>query len=282
MRHPLTLALCLTLTATALALGQQPATLPTFDVASIKPNRSADIGSYFGAPRGQLTATNVTLWELVRNAYRLQGFQIVGGPEWLLADRFDVVAKPAGEPAPEQLALMVQALLAERFRLAVHRETRELPVYELRLAAQAGVRAAGLQPSTTDCAAITARGGGAPPSAPPPAGVRPACGIRTQPGRMIAGGVTMARLAGTLSVFAGRIVIDRTGLEGGYDFDLAWTPDRVSQEAPPPGVAPLPAADPNGPSLFTALTEQLGLKLESGRGPVEVLVIDHAERPTPD
>jgi uncharacterized protein (TIGR03435 family) len=99
---------------------------------------------------------------------------------------------------------------------------------------------------------------------------------------LIAGGVTMSRLAATLSVFAGRIVVDRTGLDGAYDFDLAWTPERISPEGPPPGVAPLPPPDPNGPSLFTAVSEQLGLKLVSARGPVEVLVIDRAERPTAD
>ena len=282
MRCLATLVLFLALMTAGVPLAQEATSLPTFDVASIKPNRSADVGSYFGAPRGQLTATNVTLWEMIRNAYRLQGFQIVGGPDWLLTDRFDVIAKPAGEPGPEQLALMVQALMAERFKLAVHRETRELPVYELRLADAARAPSSALRRSTTDCAALTAAGRGALPPAPPPAGVRPACGTRIQPGRMMAGGVTMARLASTLAVFAGRIVIDRTGLEGGYDFDLEWTPDRMSQEALPPGAAPLPAPDPNGPSLFTALAEQLGLALEPARGPVEVLVIDHAERPSPD
>jgi len=101
------------------------------------------------------------------------------------------------------------------------------------------------------------------------------------PWQIAAGGVSIGQLALVLSQSAQRMVVDRTGLTGNYDIDLTWTPDRLPQGAPPPGVQ-LPSIDPNGPSLFTALQEQLGPKLESERGPVEVLVIDHVERPTPD
>ena len=101
------------------------------------------------------------------------------------------------------------------------------------------------------------------------------------PGQVIAGGVSIGRLTQFLSNFAGRMVVDKTGLDGNFDIDLTFTPDRMPRGAPPPGVQ-MPSIDPNGPSLFTALQEQLGLKLDSERGPVEVLVIDHVERPTPD
>ena len=101
------------------------------------------------------------------------------------------------------------------------------------------------------------------------------------PGHLVGGGASVAQLTQVLSMFAQRIVVDKTGLTGAYDIDLTFTPDRMPQGAPPPGVT-MPNIDPNGPSLFTAVQEQLGLKLESQRAPIEVLVIDHVERPTPD
>ena len=135
MTHRIVCALAVSISCIAVSHAQQRPAGPAFEVASIKPNRSAQIGAYFGPQRGQLVARNVTLWEMIRNAYRLQGFQIVGGPDWLLTARFDVIAKAVGEPTMEELMMMTQALLAERFKLAVHRETRQLPVYELVLAA---------------------------------------------------------------------------------------------------------------------------------------------------
>src|SRR5262249_32435832 len=127
------------------------------------------------------------------------------------------------------------------------------------------------------------RGGGpgAPP-APPQPGERMPCGIRIAPGNMAVGGSTLALFANTLGTFVGRVVVDKTGLTGNYEFNLTWTPDNMPQR--PPG-APEPLLngvpiDPNGPSIFTAVQEQLGLKLDSQRGPVRVLVIDRAERPT--
>jgi uncharacterized protein (TIGR03435 family) len=105
--------------------------------------------------------------------------------------------------------------------------------------------------------------------------------MRVGPGQIVAGGVPLQPLLQMLSQFTQRIVVDRTGLSGNYDIDLTFTPDRMPQGTPPPGV-PIPNIDPNGPSLFTAVQEQLGLKLDSDKAPVEVLVIDHVERPTPD
>jgi uncharacterized protein (TIGR03435 family) len=106
--------------------------------------------------------------------------------------------------------------------------------------------------------------------------------MRLGGGQLSAGSTPLSQLAISLGPMVQRVIVDRTGLSGNFDFDLKWTPDQMPQGAPPPGAPPLPAADPNGPSLFTALQEQLGLKLEAERGPVEVLVIDSVDRPTPD
>jgi len=274
----------------------------TFEVASVKPNNSGRPFIQLGAaPGGRFTATNVPLRLLIRNAYQLQDFQVVGGPNWINSDRFDIVAKaegntpptpPGGPPGPMQF--MMRNLLKERFKLAVHNETRELPIYALTLVRSDGKLGPQLRPPAVDCAAIFARGRGgrggiavAPPPlpGPPSAGERPPCGMRIGPGNLAGGSVTMAQLANTLSQFAQRVVVDRTGLTQNFDIDLTWTPDQIPQGppgGPPPGAPALPPIDPNGPSLFTAVQEQLGLKLESTRGPVEVLVIDHVELPTPD
>jgi uncharacterized protein (TIGR03435 family) len=131
-------------------------------------------------------------------------------------------------------------------------------------------------------AAMRARGG--QPPAPPAPGERMPCGTRMFPGNLSAGSVTMANLTNALARLVSRTVVDRTGLAGAFDLDLQWTPDQMPQGRgdPPPGSPPLPPIDPNGPSIFTALQEQLGLKLESTRAPVDMLVIDRVEHPTED
>jgi uncharacterized protein (TIGR03435 family) len=162
---------------------------------------------------------------------------------------------------------MVRTLLADRFKLAVHHETRELPIYALLLARNDGRLGPKLQPST--CVA-----GRRPPG---DATAQP-CGFRPGPGIFVSGGVPIAMLATFVSSAVRRSVVDRTGLDGNFDIDLHWLPDN-SPLGPQPDTPP---PDPGGPSIFTALQEQLGLKLESTRGPVDVLVIDHVEQPTPD
>jgi uncharacterized protein (TIGR03435 family) len=269
----------------AASISAQPpardAAQPAFEVASVKPNKSGDPGGSFGGrPGGQLIVRNYTLRNMIRNAYGLQYFQMVGGPDWIDSDRFDIVAKAADDAPPERLLLMVRALLADRFKLVVHNETREIPIYALVMSRTDGKPGPQLRPAAVDCAAMAAaaRAGGAPvPRAP--AGERPICGMQTAPGRMLAGGYALSDVARNLSNFAGRMVVDKTGLAGTFDLDLAWTPDQLPQGPLPPGV---PAIDPNGPSIFTAMQEQLGLKLDSQRGPVELLVIDGAEKPTED
>ncbi len=269
-------------------------TNPSFEVASIKPNKTGDGRIGIGIqPGGRFIATNVPLRELIRFAYQVQPFQIVGGPGWLNSDRFDINAKAEGDIVPSPigaggppgpLQLMMRSLLAERFKLAAHNETREMPIYNLVLARPDGKLGEKMQPSTTDCAALNAaaRRGGPPPFAPAGPGQRPQCGIRLGPGSLAAGGVPMFTFANAISPLLQRVVTDKTGLSGNFDFDLQWTPDQLPQGAPPPGAPPLPPVDPNGPTIFTALQEQLGLKLDSARGQVDVVVIDSVEPPTPD
>ena len=262
----------------------------TFEVASVKPNKSGEnFISFRNQPGGRFSISNAPLREIIRFAYQLQNFQIVGAPEWAASDRFDVVAKAEGDvpPAPPgsvgPMQIMVRNLLAERFGLKVRNESREMPRYDLVLARSDGRLGPQLSPSTTDCQAIfaAARRGGGPP-APPAPGERPQCGMRIGPGVLAAGAFPLSQLATALSPMVQRIVIDRTGLTGAFDAELKWTPDQLPQGPAPPGAPPLPSIDPNGPSIFTALQEQLGLKLESVRGPVDVLVIESVSQPTPD
>ena len=232
---------------------------------------------------------------LIRKAYHLQDFQIVGGPDWVSSDHFDVVAKAErddlGDPfraeqsgQPSRGQLMLRTLLADRFKLETHMENREMPIFALVVARGDGKLGPQLQKSSVDCEALMAGRRGRGPT-PPPAqagpGDRVQCGIRVAPGNMSVGGASLTLFANSLSMFVGRIVVDRTGLAGSYEFNLTWTPDQMAIRPPgapePPNAPPV---DPNGASIFTALQEQLGLKLDSQKGPVSVLVIDRVAHPT--
>jgi uncharacterized protein (TIGR03435 family) len=271
----------------------QPPASPTFEVATVKPNRSGQPFINFGLqPGGRVSAINVPLKELIRMAYDVQAFQIDGGPGWINSDRFDVTAKAEGDVPPlgpgqlGPIQLMMQNLLAERFSLKVRRETREMPIQALVMARADGKLGPKIESSSVDCAAMMrgrgagAGGRGTPPPVPRP-GEKPECGMFMGPGTVSAGGVSMDQFALMLSGRTQRVVQNKTGLTGNYSFSLEFTPDQM-----PPGGALIngaPAAiDPNGPSLFTALQEQLGLKLESQRGPVEMLIIDSVSQPKPD
>ena len=281
---------------------QAPPPALAFEVASIKPNNSGDGRVMMQNQPGRFVATNITLRLLIRNAYQVQDFQITGGPNWLGSDHFDIIAKvPDGTPAPQgppapgsapsPLQLMLRSLLAERFKLTLHNETKDSPIYALVLARSDGRLGPELKKSEADCnaqfAAGRGRGGPMPPPGPPPPGAAMPCGIRIGPGNMAVGGSPLSQFANSLGMFTGRVVVDRTGLTGNYDFNLTWTPDQMPQR-PPGAPADQPvqfngvAIDPNGPSLFTAVQEQLGLKLDSARGPVELLVIDRADKPVED
>jgi uncharacterized protein (TIGR03435 family) len=278
---------------TRVRLSAQPPV--AFEVASIKPNKSGPgptlIGG--GAGGGRFAARNVRLRDLMRVAYRLKDFQMIGGPGWIDSDRYDVIAKapdavvnPNGYIPPDALRPMLQALLADRFHLSVHNEARDMPVYLLLLSRSDGRLGDQLRRSGDGCAPMKVPAG-APPPPPPPPGPPPADppGKLSCPGIFGPGWITLRRasmndLADGLGTVLRRQVVDRTALDGIFDVDVEFTPDQLP---PPPPGAPAPSwIDPNGPSIFTAVQEQLGLKLESSKGPVEVLVIDHAEPPTPD
>jgi uncharacterized protein (TIGR03435 family) len=271
---------------------------PAFEVASVKPNTSGENRIMIGIqPGGGFRAIGAPLRELIGLAYGipqpLTSF-MVGGPNWIDTDHFDIIAKAdhdwqanANGP-PADFPPMIQTLLADRFKLTVHHDRREMPIYALVAARADGVLGVQLHISTTDCAAVTAaaRARGTVP-APPPPGERSPCGMRMFPGALAGGATSMTQLANAIGRFVGRTVVDRSGLTGVYDLDLKWTPENLPQRAA--GTSPDQpitingiSIDPNGPSIFTALQEQLGLKLESTKGPVDVLVIDHVERPTPD
>ena len=267
---------------------------PKFEVASVRLNTSGTNQVTMGIqPGGRFTAVNMPLALLIRSAYRLQESQLIGAPDWVSTERYDIIAKGEGEfgpPAPGgglgRQQLMLQSLLEERFKLKPRRETRQLPIYALVLARQNGKLGPALKPSAIDCQALAAaRKQGAAPPDPPKAGERPQCGTHMGFGR-IAGGMPMTSLARLMSDVVQRSVIDSTGLAGDFDLELSWTPDQLPSRPGMPADQPFRmngvVIDPNGPSIFTAVQEQLGLKLDATRGPVEVLVIDHIERPTPD
>jgi uncharacterized protein (TIGR03435 family) len=176
---------------------------------------------------------------------------------------------------------MLQALLAERFGLKTHMETRELPVYLLVLARKDGTLGPQMKKADIDCAALFAAvtAGGKMPERLPNGNLPCGLNVRPNQGLVTGNGVAMEALARNFVGGVGRIVVDKTGLPGYYDLNLTFAPEGPP---PPPGAPPVAPADPSAPSFFTALQEQLGLKLEPGRAPIQVLVIDRAERPTAD
>ena len=267
----------------------QSSTPTTFDVVSIKPNKSGLPGfGGLGFQPDRFSATRVTVRALINSAYVRQPFerrQVLGGPGWIDTEYFDVDARTGSalSSVPNvflgQMRVMLRNLLAERFQLAVHDEQRELPIYALVMARSDGRRGPQLRVSDLDCAALMSKslndGGGLPKAEP---GKPPPCSVGPNPGHLIASSITMAALANVLSPYVDRAIVDRTGLTQAYDAELSWTP-APGESAPFKGDENnRPPAD--GPSLFTALQEQLGLKLEPTKGPVDVLVVDHVEHPT--
>ncbi len=245
-------------------------TRPEFAVASIKPNKTNCCVSG-GVGNGGSSNTDVTLKMLIATAYRVQEFQIYGGPGWIGSDRFDVEAKAENPKADfDELRLMLQSLLEDRFRLKLHRETKESPVYAL-VAAKGGpkIKLSADQASSSDV------NGPSPPGATGPNHGA----FRFGPGSMIGNAVTLGLFTRLLSQRLDRLVIDRTNLGGRFDIQLQWTPG-IGESPVDPGGNAIPPADPSRPSIFTAIQEQLGLRFEPAKGPVEVLVIDHVEQPT--
>jgi uncharacterized protein (TIGR03435 family) len=267
---------CTGIAALALPLifgqAQSPAPDAKFDVASIKPNNSgANTIRIRIAPGGRLTAANAPLRLLIASAYQMRPFLLSGGPPWLNSAKYDIEAKgplKPGIPVNEQISQMLQNLLADRFQLKVHRESRERPLYVL-LIDNNGPKLK----RASDDPCFDPTSGMAPPAQSPGQPLLRVCGgVNGDRGRMLGTKVTMKHLALVLSNTLDRTVLDKTGLDGTYDFNLKWTPDELEAGALPP--------ENSEPSIFTAVREQLGLRIESQRGPVEILVIDHAEKPS--
>jgi bla regulator protein BlaR1 len=260
------------------------APLPRFEVASIKPAAPDQHGTFIRAsPGGRLDIQNMPLKELIVLAWRVQPFQLSGGPSWIESAHYDISAKSEGNPKQEENFLMVQSLLVDRFQLKIHHETKELPVYALVVANKDGK--IGPQLIESKEGSCTQFDPSKPPPPPEP-GKPPALGCGGMwmgPDRINAVGIPISQLSPVLSRMLGRTVVDKTGLTAKYDVKAQWTPDQNQLQAlgggAPPG-EPVPQFDPNGPSIFTALQEQLGLKLESQKGPVDILVIDHVEKPS--
>jgi len=223
----------------------------SFDAASIKPS-DAPNGNSSGIETeiGLVRAHNVTLKRCITGAYGLPEAQILGGPKWIAELRYEIVAKTSERAGDDRLMVMLQDLLADRFQLKLHNEMRTVSGYELTLA-KAGIKATQSEPGTDSSTDTSKRGG-----------------------RMDAKACSMSRLALKLADILGAPVSDMTNASGNFDFALRWVPDDL--QAKSGGSSDVPA----GPTLFTALQEQLGVKLEARKVPVDVLVIDHADLPS--
>jgi uncharacterized protein (TIGR03435 family) len=233
-----------------------------FDVATIKPSNPDQPGKQFMAKGHEFITINTTLNDLITFAYGVHLRQVAGGPAWMASEKFDLNGKPAGDspPTDAQWKTMIQKLLQDRCKLAFHRESRELPVYALTVA-KTGPK--------------LAKSEAAPDSLP-------GMGFRGF-GNMPVSNATMADFAAMMqAAVLDRPMIDRTGLQGRYDFVLRWTPDDSQFIGMrPPGTSLPGGDDPNAPpNLFTAVQEELGLKLTAIKAPVDVMVIDHVERPS--
>ncbi|HXS75859.1 MAG TPA: TIGR03435 family protein [Terracidiphilus sp.] len=245
------LAITALISAKAQDAPKNSSTALAWDVVSVKPNNSLDPSAFMRMMPDGVELRNMTLHAVFLNAFEIKAEdQIVGYPSWVSTEHFDIQAKMDtataaaydslnGQQGTDQWHSFMRQILEERFGMKYHREQRELPVYNLVIARQ-GVK---LKESTSTKGGSRSVG----------------------PGRLTAARYSMSELAFSLSGTVDRIVIDKTGLTGAYDFALTWSPDN-SPDA--------------GPSIFTALQEQLGLKLESAKAPIDVVVIDHLERPS--
>jgi uncharacterized protein (TIGR03435 family) len=262
---------CILLVVIRTAISQGQPSLE-FEVASVRPAASNTVGSTIqGLPGGRLNIRNMSLKEIIVVAWRIQPFQVAGAPAWLDSAHYDISAKSGDGANQSDLTLMLRALLVDRFHLKFHRETKELPIYSLVIAKKHGELGPGLTESTDrDCTTD--------PSSRSVVEARKLFGL--QCGEMAAYGgqiravsIPLDRLTPRLSRLMDREVVNKTGLTANFNIHLEWTPERPQGDAlSPPEV--------EGPSIFTAIQDQLGLKLESQKGPVDILVVDHVEKPS--
>jgi len=266
------------------AQSQSASTAPVvFDVVSIKPNLSASVRPRAGFRPGRFEAVAATVQDLIAMAYsgdQIRRSQIIGAPQWTERERFDVIAhiedtSQAARVTPDRMLLMVQNLLVDRFTLVVHWEKREQPIYTLTFAKAGQVLGPKLRRADADCDTRSSR-------IPANAAARPVvCGMEGTAGRALGRTMTLSDFATRqLSRIVDRVVVDRTGAVGIFDWDLEWTPGpgEVSPLSSDTAVQP----PPDAPSIFAALEEQLGLKLDTERAQVDVLVVDSVRQPSPD
>jgi uncharacterized protein (TIGR03435 family) len=214
-----------------------------FEVASIHPSPPQEPGHMsigMSIDKGLMRATGMTLKFLIEQAYDVRDFQVIGGPSWIGSLQYDINAKVDGEPTNEQMRTMIQSLLADRFKLQMHREKKEMPCYAL-VVGKAGSKLTQSQKEDG--------------------------GMSMSRGSFTGQGLGVEAIAHAVEQVLGRAVIDKTGLKGKFDFKLEWTPDEAR-------------TDGEGSSIFTALQEQLGLKLENTRGMVDIVVVDRLEKAT--
>jgi uncharacterized protein (TIGR03435 family) len=285
----------------AAALGLLPAVVlaqiesrPAFDVVSIKPNRTNQgIPAITAQPGGRVLAGNVVIQQVILVAYGLEDVQLVNAPAWTASERFAIEARTSDAASTDTIRLMLRTMLAERLGFVAHTERRDLPMFALTMARPDKRLGPKLRPSGPDCALIRPPEGVPmpPPPPPPPAGnprgqtrlimptdepLRRRCGSMLFPGWLSMRGATMKELARPLSQLTSRPVVDETGLTGEFDLDMYFQPEGLRGAligAPPPSLA-------DAPALGTALQDDLGLRLEPRRGPVDVLVVDKIDRPT--
>src|SRR5215467_5229066 len=256
-----------------IALVDAQTTLPTFEVASVKPNKSGTTQANIGAPPNGVNIVNLPLRGIIQLFFQInQPSKVIGIPDWTITERFDINARAAGPISADERRLMMQVLLADRFKLAARKEKREVTILALMLNRADGKLGPNLIENKTCILPNGARG----ETTPDPK--TPVCGPKTGgAGRFLLVGQTMQQFTSLLALSLGRTIIDKTGLTARYDIDLSFAPERQL----PPGVEiPGTPADSNGPSIYTAVREQLGLKLEQQKDQEEVLVIDHIERPS--
>jgi len=250
---------------------------PAFDVVAVKPAADPTAGSFsMVEPGGRYTGQNMSLRLMIKTAYGVHDSQIVGGPSWIDSDHWDIKAKAEGYTDSSKFRdvarLMVRPLLADRFKIALHHEMREIPVYAL-VVAKPGEFGPNLRrdencdPESKDIIQPA-------PDSPEPAEPM-ACGADGfKPAHLWARGMTLTYMLIALGrTTIDRVVVDHTGLTGKFDWEVQWIPEALSINAPQRS---------DGPSIFQAFRDQLGLKLEPTRDRVDVLVIDHVQRPTPD
>ena len=287
----LMLAIICVMSAQAQSIQSQAPASPAFEVASIKKDTEGVLR--MGGPDvSRYTATNVTTRMLIQFAYDIKDFQYAGGPSWVESEKFDVDAKVEDSFAEQlrklpqiqqqrQMRLMLQGLLADRFALRISRGTKEMQIFAL-VVANGRAKLTPVAPADPETSAPFP---GLPSAGQPtlaPGGTE----ISLLPGNKVAlagENASISELASMLAAMLGQQVVDQTGLKGTYDFAVSYTRDPGLEGGLPPSVNETPSsADRTGASLFTALQEQLGLKLESTRGPVDTITIDHIEQPTPN